>query len=133
MKVSTDYPPNFDDIKAAFNPGRGVIYCYGDTIYGPECKHPIAPELHAHEEVHSERQGDDPELWWDFYIADPSFRLAEEIPAHQAEYAHVIASGANRPARRRALQHIAKKLSSPLYGSMITFAKAKRLILEQTK
>ena len=129
MKIIHDYPPMIDEIDAAFNiRGQTIIFAWGDTIYSPTGWNP-PPELHAHEEVHGQRQGDDIEGWWKKYIADPEFRLEEEIIAHRAEYQH-FAKRNDRPARRRALRRIAKRLCSSLYGKVITFKKARERLLE---
>lgn len=127
MKIINDYPPNFDAIKAAFPVrGRGVIYCYGPAIYNPEGVK-VAPRLIAHESIHSQRQGRDPAGWWEQYLEDPLFRLAEEILAHRAEYAHVLEHG-NRNEKRQAAKQIAARLAGPLYGRLLRLADAKRAI-----
>lgn len=117
MKVLTLFPPNYREVNAAFNiRGKGVIFAWGDTIYNPS-RVKIPPELIAHETVHGLRQNGDPAGWWKRYIADPAFRLDEEIPAHQAEYR---VSGK--------LDAIAARLSGPLYGNLISLDKALSLI-----
>jgi hypothetical protein len=126
MRVVMDKPPMFDEIRAAFNlTGRSVIFAWGDTIYNPYGGK-ITPELFAHEAVHGERQGSDVEGWWRRYIVDPQFRLAEEIPAHIVEYQTLLANaGHNRAARRKYLGYVARRLCSPLYGSLIGLDLAK--------
>ena len=121
-------PPMFDEIDAAFNVrGKKVIFAWGGIIYNPQ-NVPLTPSLIAHERIHGLRQGDDIEGWWHKYIDDPEFRLAEEIEAHIAEYAHVAAYG-NRRDRRHAIQGMSKRLASPMYGKLINQAQAKRIIL----
>jgi len=111
------FPPNYKAVNAAFNVrGRQVIFCYGDVIYNPS-RVKIGDELIAHEKVHSGRQNGDPVKWWERYIGEPQFRLDEEIPAHRAELA---ISGD--------LQGVAHKLSSPLYGSLISFDRAAQIL-----
>jgi len=117
MKILTTFPPNYREISTAFGVrGRGVIFCYGDTIYNP-MRVEVGPELIAHESVHSGRQNGSPEVWWRRYIADPQFRLDEEIPAHRAEY---LVSGR--------LEDIARRLASPLYGSLISIERAIKVL-----
>lgn len=58
--------------------------------------------------------------------------MVEEIPAHVREH-EVYCEGANRHERRFHLVHVAQKLASPLYGSLITFAAAKALLKEQCR
>ena len=97
------YPPNFERIDAVFHTReKPVLYCFGDAIFNP-MQIEVPPFLIAHESVHCERQGDQIEEWWDRYLADPAFRLQEELPAHAAEYACLRAHAPSRPARRAAL------------------------------
>ena len=89
MKVLTTFPPMYAEINKEFNVrGKPVIFTFADVIHNPS-RITITPELMVHEEVHSQRQGDNPESWWADYLTDPEFRLAEELPAHQAEFAYL--------------------------------------------
>jgi hypothetical protein len=128
MKIIVDRPPMFDEIDARFHiANKSVIFAWGDTIYNPTGVE-IAPQLLAHEAVHGQRQGSDTVGWWHQYIDSKSFRLAEEIPAHQAEYNWLLNHSLSRQARRSALKVTARRLAAPLYGSMTTVAKAKRML-----
>lgn len=129
--VVHDRPPLWDEIVAAFPQARnpGVIFSWGDRIFDPSGDH-LPPDLLAHEAVHGERQGTNEQKirdWWQRYIEDPSFRLAEEIPAHQAEFRWLIEHG-NRSQRRKALRHVTERLAAPLYRYGITPAKARELL-----
>lgn len=123
MKIVVANPPNIEAIAAAFPIRKGVIFCYGDTIYVPDGGD-VSMSLQTHEAVHSFRQGTQIEHWWECYIRDPEFRLAEEIPAHRAEYSYVCAEIKDRNKRSFRLMQMADRLSSPLYGSMISYQKA---------
>ena len=129
MTIVRGYPPLIDEIDAAFKVrGKPVIFAWGSTIYASfDAK--VGPEKVVHEAVHGDRQGDDVVGWWRRYIADPAFRLAEEIPAHVAEYLALCEMEPNRGGRRRAIKTMAENLSAPLYGRMISQAEAKRVIL----
>lgn len=140
MKVIKAFPPNYQAINDAFDVrGKGVIFCYGDRIYNPSGV-AVGPDLVTHEQVHSERQqahAGGVEDWWRHYIADPAFRLAEEIPAHQAEFRYWLRQpGADRPVKgfRSAAEfrrlHIAQRLAGPLYGRLLTVSDAKSLLQE---
>ena len=130
MKIIHAYPPNFELIDAAFGVrGKKVFYAYGGVIYAPHSD-VVQPETQAHEAVHLERQAADPDEWWRRYIADRSFRLDEEILAHRAELAFLVATESGRAARRRNLAVIAGRLASPLYGRMISLAEAKRVLTD---
>ncbi len=136
MKISFNRPPLWDKIDAAFHvAGKPVIFAFGDTIYNPELV-VITKELHAHECVHGQRQleaydiSDPVHQWWLQYLSDPAFRLAEEIPAHQAEYRAYCKRHRGAGSQRTRLELIAQKLASPLYGDggLVSVAKAKGLI-----
>ncbi len=132
MAIIIDYPPLFDEIDAAFRvKGKAVFYSWRGDIYNP-LDIEIPPELLVHEAVHGERQmKTDIKAWWRAYIKLPSFRLQEEIPAHQAELQYLVEHAPNRNARRVALKHVAIRLASPLYGKMISVGAAKRRLLEE--
>lgn len=134
MRVVEALPPLFDDIAARFDVrGKPILFAVGDTIYNPEGV-AVSEELMAHEHVHGVRQGDDPLTWWRAYLASPSFRLQEELAAHVAEFASLCRQHAhawpNRRNMRRALaDHVGAKLAAPLYGSLVSRDRAKRMIL----
>ena len=128
MREAVDYPPLWDEINKVFKIGkRKVIFAWGDTIYNPSGM-AIAPQLWDHERVHGHRQGSDVEGWWRRYMEDPVFRLNEEIPAHIAEYEYMNRSG-TRNERRMALKLVAGRLADPLYGRIISPAKARKLLV----
>jgi hypothetical protein len=133
MRVECARPPLFDEIDAAFKiAGKPVIFAWGDVIYNP-CRIEITPELFTHEAVHhrQQREGGGPETWWRRYIADEAFRLEQEIPAHAAEYAAFCQThlkGNARNQRRLYFHSVASRLSSPLYGGLIRYEEARRLL-----
>ena len=131
MRIVFDRPPMYDAINAKFHiAGKQVIFAWGNIIYNPARFH-IPSQLVAHEEAHGARQIGDIEGWWERYIDDPAFRLAEEVVAHVAEYQYLVGRGAgNRQARRSALRQTAKRLASPLYGNVTSQPMARRLLLE---
>jgi len=125
-----EYPPNYPAIRDAF-PAIArfkVIFAYGNVIYNPDMMD-IPPHVWAHEEVHSARQGRDPVGWWIRYIDDPAFRLEEELLAHAMEL-QVLTAGASRQIRRSSVKLLARKISAPIYGPMITSKAARTEILE---
>lgn len=130
--VLRERPPNFEKIVAAF-PGAakpGVIFAYGGFIFAPGDV-AVPPELQAHERVHLLRQGYEPDAWWDRYIAEPAFRLDEELAAHRAEWKEFARRTWNPTRRAIALQEIAAKLASPLYGGLISVEEARREIQKE--
>lgn len=132
MRVISERPPMFDEIDARFRiAGKPIIFAWGDVIYNP-AGIAIPPHLMAHEEFHGWRQTQwtSIEQWWKDYIDNDAFRLEEEILAHQVEYRTLLRVSSNRRARRGYLKQTAKRLAAPLYGRMITLAKARKVLLE---
>ncbi|MES2671591.1 MAG: hypothetical protein V4673_14400 [Pseudomonadota bacterium] len=129
MRIIKDVPPLFDEIDAAFNiKGQPVIPAWGDKIYAPMQQGELSRALLLHEQVHGQRQAGDVTGWWRKYIADPEFRLAEEIPAHQAELAHLLTKAKGPAMRAHCLSRVAARLAAPLYGNLITIAEAKKVL-----
>lgn len=133
MNVVVSSPPNFDAIveRFPFARNQGVIFTYGQTIYNPSGI-AISSALKCHESVHAQRQGEDEEeirQWWRRYLDEPMFRLEEELLAHRAEYRAF--KGWEKDSRKQAqeLESIAARLSGPLYGNVLTLARARRLIV----
>lgn len=92
----------------------------------------MSRELIAHEAIHGERQGTreaEIETWWRSYISDASFRADEEIPAHCAEYRAFCKRHGSLDARRKFHKDVARRLSSPLYGTLMSFAQAELAVL----
>lgn len=135
LDVSPTYPPMFDEIAAVFPTARlpGVLFCWGTTIHNPSGIK-VSDALIAHEEVHSEQQGCDPDKWWLRYIHESVFRLEQEKPAHIRELIVATNHGrAHRHFRRQYTALLAKRLSSPLYGKMILRPKAESLLRHALK
>ena len=134
IKIVVGRPPNFDAILAAFPMAKtqGVIFTYGETIFNPGGKE-IAPWIIAHERVHTQQQGDDVEGWWRKYIDDPKFRFAQELEAHRVEWRTWLGARADfrprsRVERRGMMAVIASRLAGPIYGRMVDFSTARRMI-----
>ena len=131
MKLSHSLPPNYGEIVKFVRPNPRTLFCYGDTIYAPGVE-TISKEIHAHELVHSKRQGGDPEEWWHRYLRDISFRVQEEVLAHMAEYTEHLSGSPNRHERRGYLKFVVRRLVGPLYGKILTPASAKQAVLTGT-
>lgn len=132
MKIKHKLPPNYDKIIEhipAVEGMKGVVFTYGDVLYVPNGQD-IPSDLMKHEETHVVQQMDiGVDEWWDKYLTNPNFRIRQEVEAYQAQYAYVI-ENYNRAGRRAILQRIAKDLSRPMYGSLVTKEEAARLITE---
>lgn len=137
MKIVKDFPPLYAEIAAAFDLRcRKPIFAWWDVIFNPHGIE-IGPELMAHESLHAERQKRHPggaEGWWRQYIADPRFRLIEELLAHTAEYrAACERPGVTRNYHRVILRGIAHRVASRLYGNLISVHDAKIAIATPDK
>jgi len=131
IEIVVGYPPNYKDIILAFPSVQftpGVIYSWGKQIYNPD-DIVLTPSLRSHENVHSQVQllmG--VEEWWDHYLKNVDFRFGQEVPAHHAEYKHYCALNKNPRMRENMLKFIAERLSGTLYGEMVSFEEARRLV-----
>lgn len=125
LEVVNARPPIFDRVVAVLPKAAdpGVMFAYAGKVYAPG-RNSITRELQAHEKVHIDRQGKDPDGWWKRYLAEPEFRLEEEILAHRAEWQEYCKRHACAFKRQRALAEIAGKLASGLYGVPISHGEA---------
>lgn len=133
MRIVHGYPPNYAELVKAFDIGgrTDVIFSWGSTVYVLNGNGVLTPSLRAHEQVHGDRQTDDTakiEAWWKSYLADPEFRLAEEIRAHREEFRTYCKNTPDRNRRARQAHTIAQRFASPIYGGIISFKKAKEAI-----
>ena len=132
VNVKIANPPDWllKEIKEKFGIFPGIVYAYDDIIYNPD-NIEIPYDLLEHETTHLRRQhenGATPESWWRDYLNEPIFRLREETEAYKAQYRAIKDKVLNRSRRHRELNELAKKLSSPLYGNLVSFVMAMQLI-----
>lgn len=133
MRVLKAFPPNYSAIRKAFPQIKGkpgILYAYGDTLYNPSSAG-VTPWIIAHESIHMARQElVGVEAWWAEYIKDPTYRIAEEILAHRAEYNRFRELMGYGKALDEYLDHtIIPRLSGPLYGKLLTPAQAREEIV----
>lgn len=129
VEIRKEYPPNIDEIRAKFPLTGREIFAWDGVIYNPGGGE-ITPWLEAHEAVHFEQQAavGGPENWWRRYIDSAEFRYEQELEAHRMEY-QVFSLGKSRPMRRAFLKMLAKRLSSPMYGGVASYEKARKEIM----
>jgi hypothetical protein len=128
--VVADWPPNIEEIRAVLPAvSRSNIFAYAGKIYSPSGTD-LPPWLIEHEKVHFQQQKQHGvNLWWKQFLADPLFRLEQEIPAHQREWQVWLQCGKrSRNQKRVTLKSLAKRLSAPMYGNMVSFTAAKLVI-----
>ena len=127
MEIIIDRPPIYDEAAKIFPLEGREIFAYGNKIYNPG-GFDIPGWLVAHEMVHEEQQDGDPEGWWDHYLAEPEFRLDQELAAHIAEYQSYCKHNRDRNKQVHYRMVVARKLAAPLYGGLITKGEALRLL-----
>lgn len=130
MKILLEKPPKhvWEGAHKCFDlSGKRPIFTYGNTIYNPH-EGVIDDALVAHEEVHMKQQGSDPDAWWERYFEDPQFRYEQEAEAYKAQYRFARRVTNNRERLAKALHIWASDLSSPMYGSVATYAVARAAI-----
>lgn len=128
LKIVQAYPPNYEEICAAFPIVRdrsSVVFTYGETLYAPGNKTGSIPhDLRVHEETHVRQQAEiGVEEWWKRYMADPQFRLDQEVDAYHNQYMAM-----SKPDRDKHIRRIAGDLCGPMYGNLVSLEEAKRLI-----
>lgn len=129
MQVIHGRPPNWEELVAAFQiPEARVVITYGDTVYMPGGGS-MYPDLKAHESVHVRQQNAfGVKQWWDRYIVDQQFRFEQELEAYRAQYEFKKTEQRNREKVAKFLLAIAREMSSPMYGNMVTLGQAMKLI-----
>ncbi len=133
MSVVLAYPPNYAAIQKAFDlsAGRKPMFAWGNLIYNPESGG-LDDHVVAHEAVHCRQQLSHTggiEGWWAQYIADPEFRLRQEIEAYKAQALSARAGIKDRNESFRYVRQLSLDLSSPLYGDQMPRSIAFRLLM----
>src|SRR6267378_8434182 len=109
MKIVHDLPPFYVEIAQAVGvPPLSAVFTYGDTCYMLTDTGLMSPDLAQHEMTHMRQQRElagGPDEWWRAWIADPEFRLDQELEAYRVQYRF----------RHSVLNHCAHSLSS-MYG-----------------
>lgn len=122
MKISKEFPPNYDLIKAFFPrlEDHKPTFAFGGTIYNPFGVN-ITPDIEAHEVIHDIQQKGDPDNWWKYYLGDPEFRLEQEIEAYGTQYLFAKQSGVRGKMLEWLKNKLAMSLSGDLYGNMCKY------------
>lgn len=131
MILSKEKPKIYDRLFEAFGISweRGICIVWGDTCHSIN---DVRPDLWAHEEVHCEQQRFmGPDIWWETYITNSEFRLNQEVEAYRAQikYLRDHSDEMSRDVRRFAIDSMCKNLAGPMYGYIVTYKKAKELIV----
>ncbi len=127
MKILNERPPNWQRITETFPVTWGhIIVAYSPNIY---CGVEVSKQKEVHEMVHLARQRDlGVDLWWEYYFTNPVFRLDEEIIAYKEEIKWIKENISTRNQRRFLLDKIYFDLSSSVYGHLVNYDEAKKLL-----
>lgn len=128
MKTKYGHPPNYEEIChyiPAVRKQPNVIFTYGDVIYVPQRGRPLPYHLMVHETTHryQHEEAGGPELWWSRYLRDKEFRLDQEVKCYRRQWGAMTSRE-----RQEHLHGIAKDLSGPMYGNLVTYEEAVDLI-----
>lgn len=132
FKFSYDKPPCWQKIVDFFPDDaeriwkEGMAITYGDTVYS---KYKLRPDVAVHEMVHIEQQkGIDKDEFVDRYLSDPVFRIHVEEPAYKAQAEYIKDCVSDRNLRFRLIHQLALALSGPMYGKMMSYSDALKLL-----
>jgi hypothetical protein len=121
MKPQSEFPL-LEDYKKVFAITYKTIFAYDDIIY---TNYPLPPDLLVHEKYHLQRQAKQGvDIWVANFLTDPEFRLEEEALAYKAQ----LESIKDRELRNKIRIESARNLSSSLYGNIINFEDAFKLL-----
>lgn len=59
MKISNEYPPNIEEIRAVVTPPKTAIFTYGETIHKTGNRY-LDPAVRVHEGLHQLQQNGKP-------------------------------------------------------------------------
>ena len=106
-----------------------TVYTYGNAIYDPREKQGLSGAVITHEMRHMMQQEEiGKDEWWKQYLADPAFRLKQEMEAYQAQYLYYCRQDRDRNNQAKYLNTLSYFASSPMYKMEITQQEAIKLI-----
>ncbi len=132
IKIVNDYPPKkiYKKAQKLFGKAfvdfdKGVVFAIDHTIY---CRK-MTDDLYVHESTHVEQQERVGwKKWWKMFFKDEKFRYNQELEAYRKQYKYIKENIKDRNTQVKYLNFFAQVLSSPLYGSIITFEETKKQI-----
>jgi len=134
MVVVKELPPKhiYDRAREQFGVDfeKGVVFSYGDTLYA---RYSVDPDLFEHESTHGKIQiafPGGPDAWWERYFTDAQFRFEQELIAYRAQYRFMKTQVKDRNQQNTLLWGYARDLSGKMYGNIVLFSEAIKLIKE---
>lgn len=107
-----------------------TVYVWGQDIY---TKYKLDQALFIHEYTHCEQQKLSKfwgTIWLIRYATSPQFRLKQEIEAYQNQYAYYCSRDKDPNFQARFLHKLSSDLSSSLYGGIMNYDDARRIIAD---
>jgi hypothetical protein len=130
------FPPHYERICEVFpavRESKNVIFTYGQIIYSPYNDY-IDPALQFHEATHSLQQDTfGAEKWWEKYLEDNEFRLSQEVEAYHNQFNKYKKTEKDRNKIAKYLHSLAADLSSDIYGKIISYQEARKIICTTPK
>jgi len=116
--------PYLDRYTSQFNIDiNEVAFPYKGKIYSNK---ELPKELEDHERVHFKQQDEiGADEWEEQYLTNPQFRVNMEIEAYKKQLTHYTI---NKDIYEAGRTQMAKVLSSPMYGNILTYKEAYQLL-----
>jgi hypothetical protein len=114
--------PLLEKYKKYFAINDGIVFAYDGKIYS---NNPLPDCLIVHEKVHLRQQEEmGVDKWVERYLDDVEFRLQMEVEAYREQ----LKSIHNNSKKRMWKKKSARDLSSPIYGSIVSYDEVMRLL-----
>ena len=116
--------PLLKEYSKHFDITPSTIFAYDHKIYS---NNSLPEHLIVHEQTHHKQQDEyGLDNWVEKYLNDNKFRLLMEIEAYQTQ----LKSIKDRNSRAKVAMESAKNLSSSLYGNIIDYKEALKVLLK---
>ena len=121
FKLQKDFP-FLKDFRKQFATTKDTIFVYKNAIY---TNGELPPDILIHEAEHIKQQNKfGADLWINKYLTDDKFRLEQELKAYRQQISNIK----NRELKNIVRVEAATNLSSSLYGNIIDFKEALKLL-----
>jgi len=133
VKISNEKPPSWilDAVKNKWNVDweSNVIFTYENLITTSSGK--MTEDLIAHEQTHVRQQLEyigGADAWWQEYLSNDKFRFDQELEAYRNQYQWLVKNEKNKEEVFKFWKHYATSLSGSMYGNLVDYWEAMRLI-----